>query len=102
MTILIILLLIALNGYFSLAEIALVSVKKSQLTEEAIKGNKSAQRALELKKDPEEYLSAVQVGITLLGILEGIYGGNLVAQMIEPLIAKHSKLSPSVIHVFFL
>jgi putative hemolysin len=102
MTILIILLLIALNGYFSLAEIALVTVKKSQLSEEANKGNKSAQRALELKKDPEEFLSAVQVGITLLGILEGIYGGNLVAQLIEPLIARHSKLSPQVIHVFSL
>ena len=102
MTILIIFLLIALNGYFSLAEIALVSVKKSRLTDEVNKGNKSAQKVLDLIEDPEEFLSAVQVGITLLGILEGIYGGSLVAELIEALIARHSKLSSSVIHIFSL
>jgi putative hemolysin len=102
MTILIILILIALNGYFSLAEIALVTVKKSRLSEEANKGNKRAQRALDLKKDPEEFLSAVQVGITLLGIIEGIYGGKLVAELIEPLLAKHTNLSPSIIHILSL
>ena len=83
MVFVIIAVLIILNAYFSLAEIALVAVKQHQLKAEEEKKNKKAIAALRLTKDPEEFLGAVQVGITLLGILEGLYGGDLVATKLE-------------------
>jgi putative hemolysin len=79
-----ILLLIVLNAYFSAAEIALVSVKKFRIQEEADKGTKNAQKILSLLKDPDEYLSSIQVGITLVGIIEGLYGGEVVQKYLEP------------------
>ncbi|SHL66875.1 putative hemolysin [Chitinophaga jiangningensis] len=83
-SILIILILIAFNFYFSMAEIGLISIDKSILQQQVDKGNKKAARVLELISDPDEFLSAVQVGITLVGILEGLYGGDLMAAMLEP------------------
>lgn len=83
MAILVIILLIILNGYFSLAEIALVSVTDSELSDENFKNNPKAAQVLKLIKNPDEFLSAVQVGITLLGLVEGIYGGNIVAKEME-------------------
>ncbi|PUZ26049.1 hypothetical protein DCC81_17560 [Chitinophaga parva] len=82
--ILIIILLIIVNGYFSLAEIALVSVNKGRLAEEAEEGNKRAARTLALLDDPEEFLSSIQVGITLVGIIEGLYGGERLALYVGP------------------
>jgi len=75
MEILIILILILLNGFFALSEIALVSVKKSRLEHLASQGNSRAQTVLDLLKNPENFLSSVQVGITLIGIVSGAYGG---------------------------
>ena len=83
MAFIIIILLIILNGYFSLAEIALISVNDAELAGEQNKNNSRAFAVLQLIKDPEEFLSAVQVGITLLGLLEGIYGGDLVAAQMQ-------------------
>ncbi|TKT89382.1 HlyC/CorC family transporter [Dyadobacter frigoris] len=83
MAILVIILLIILNGYFSLAEIALVSVTDSEMSDENFKNNPKAAQVLKLIKNPDEFLSAVQVGITLLGLVEGIYGGNIVAKELE-------------------
>ncbi|HEY0273338.1 MAG TPA: hemolysin family protein [Chitinophaga sp.] len=80
----IIILLIVVNGYFSLAEIALVSVNKGRLTEEAEEGNQQAARTLALLDDPEEFLSSIQVGITLVGIIEGLYGGERLALWVAP------------------
>ncbi|WP_160710901.1 hemolysin family protein [Chitinophaga solisilvae] len=85
LSVIIILLLIALNFYFSLAEIGLVSVNKARLQIQADSGNKRAESVLRLVSDPDEFLSAVQVGITLIGILEGLYGGDLMAARLEPL-----------------
>ncbi|TDO22392.1 hemolysin family protein [Pedobacter duraquae] len=81
--VLIILLIIILNGYFSLAELALVSVTTEELTEGNLAQNTNAIRTLKLIKNPEEFLSAVQVGTTLLGLIEGIYGGSVVAAGLE-------------------
>ena len=81
---LIILLLILINGYFSAAEVALISVKKYRLQQEADLGNKRALQVLELLKDPDEYLSSIQVGITIAGMVEGLYGGTILASFIEP------------------
>lgn len=75
----IILLLILLNGIFSMSELAIISARKSSLQADANKGNKSAKIALKLSSDPDRFLSAVQVGITLIGILTGIFSGNKIA-----------------------
>ncbi|HSP86674.1 MAG TPA: hemolysin family protein [Ignavibacteriaceae bacterium] len=67
--------LVILNGIFAMAEIALVSSRKARLEEKANKGNKGAKTALLLLQKPEEFLSTVQVGITLVGVIAGAYGG---------------------------
>ena len=77
--ILIILFLILLNGIFSMSEMAVVSARKSNLQAEADKGNKRAKTALKLASDPDRFLSAVQIGITLIGILTGIFSGKEIA-----------------------
>ena len=74
--ILIILGLILLNGLFSMAEIALVSARKARLESQANKGDSRAKEALKLSEHPDKFLSTVQIGITLIGILTGIYSGE--------------------------
>lgn len=74
--ILIIIGLILLNGLFSMAEIALVSARKARLESQAAKGDAKARAALELANHPDTFLSTVQIGITLIGILTGIYSGQ--------------------------
>jgi len=71
----IVLFLIVLNGIFAMTEIALISSKPSKLEVEANRGKRSAQIALNYSKDPTDLLSTVQVGITLIGIINGAYGG---------------------------
>ena len=68
--------LILLNGVFSMAEIALVSARKARLEAQANRGDKQAKEALELSNHPDTFLSTVQIGITLIGILTGIYSGE--------------------------
>ncbi|MEG2178837.1 MAG: hemolysin family protein [Bacteroidales bacterium] len=75
----IILALILLNGLFAMSEIALISARKTSLSNDANKGNKSAQRALKLSNEPDKFLSVIQIGITLIGILTGIYSGDVLA-----------------------
>ena len=60
-------------------EVALISARKSRLSSDAKKGSKSAKVALKLANDPDRFLSTVQIGITLIGILTGIYSGNRIA-----------------------
>jgi len=84
----VIVLLTILNGFFSMSEIALISVKKSKLTEKAKSNNKNAIIALKLLDTPEKFLSAVQVGITLIGIVSGLFGGVALADDIKPFIVK--------------
>ncbi len=74
--ILIIIGLIVLNGLFSMAEIALVSSRKARLEIQANRGDKNAREALELSNHPDKFLSTVQIGITLIGILTGIFSGE--------------------------
>ena len=76
MEIIIILLLVLLNGVFSMSEIALVSARKSKLETAARNGDRQAQAALDLSSTPTRLLSTVQIGITLIGILLGIYSGD--------------------------
>ena len=77
---LIILSLIVVNGLFAMSEIAIVSARKPRLQQRADEGNKSARRALILAEDPEDFLSTVQIGITLIGILAGVFGGATLAE----------------------
>jgi putative hemolysin len=74
--ILIIIGLILINGLFSMAEIALISARKARLEGQANRGDKEAKAALELANHPDTFLSTVQIGITLIGILTGIYSGE--------------------------
>ena len=76
MEIVIIIFLILLNGIFSMSEMSLVSSKKFKLENEKKKGNSGAKKALELAEDPNKFLSTVQIGITLIGILLGVYSGD--------------------------
>jgi putative hemolysin len=76
MEILLLLSLILLNGMFSMSEIALVSARKARLEGQANKGDKKAREALDLSNNPDTFLSTVQIGITLIGVLTGIYSGE--------------------------
>ncbi len=82
----IILFLILLNGVFAMSEIAIISARKSSLQTDANKGSKAAKTALNLAQDPDRFLSAVQVGITLIGILTGIFSGNKIAAELSALL----------------
>ena len=79
MEIFIILVLILLNGVLSMSEIALVSARKTKLETEAKKGNRGARTALNLSEEPDRFLSTIQIGITLIGILTGLYSGEALA-----------------------
>ena len=79
MEIVIIIVLILLNGVLSMSEIALVSARKTKLETEAKKGNRGARKALDLAEEPDRFLSTIQIGITLIGILTGLYSGEALA-----------------------
>ena len=70
----IVLLLILLNGFFAMAEIALVSARPARLQPMAAEGNAGAEAALELKADPSRLLATVQIGITIIAVLLGSFG----------------------------
>ena len=94
MEIIILLVLIFINGLFVMSEIALVSVRKARLESLADKGDIRAKRALELSNNPEIFLSAAQIGITLIAILTGVYSGERFSGYIQPAIAKIEFLEP--------
>lgn len=92
MEIVIILVLVLLNGFFALSEIALVSVKRSRLETLASQGSQRARTVLNLLKNPEHFLSSVQVGITLIGIISGAYGGAALSGDMEAYLSQFSFL----------
>lgn len=75
----VVLLLIVLNGLFAMTELAVVSSRKSRLQARADRGDRGARKALKLSEEPTQFLSSVQVGITLIGILAGAYGQASIA-----------------------
>ncbi|MFN7108814.1 hemolysin family protein [Brevundimonas sp. DWR2-3-1b1] len=77
--IVVVLLLVVLNGLFAMTELAVVSSRKSKLQARAERGDRGARAALKLSEEPTQFLSAVQVGITLIGILAGAYGQATIA-----------------------
>lgn len=94
MEILILSVLFLLNGFFALSEIALVSGKKARLEQLKNKGSKGARIALKLQGESEDFLSAIQVGITLIGIVTGVYGGVNIADDLTPLFMNIEALKP--------
>lgn len=68
--------LILVNGLFSMSELAIVSARPARLRMSAEKGSKSAHAAMALAEDPGKFLSTVQIGITLIGIIAGAYSGS--------------------------
>jgi len=93
MEIIILLGLILLNGLFVMSEIALVSVRKGRLESMASKGDDAAKRALDLSNTPEVFLSAAQIGITLIAILTGVYSGERFSVYLIPFFRSISFLS---------
>lgn len=94
MEILIIILLVLLNGVFSMAEMSLVSARKFKLETAQKKGSKNAKIALELSENPTRFLSTVQIGITLIGILLGIYSGENLTEQLKEVLAGIAILKP--------
>ncbi|MCE5284598.1 MAG: hemolysin family protein [Pelosinus sp.] len=76
----IIFILIIANGIFAMTEIAIVSSRKARLEKRAAEGSAGAKAALELASDPTQLLSTVQVGISVIGVVTGAYGGATIAQ----------------------
>ncbi len=89
-----VLVLILINGFFAMSEIALVSARKVRLEQKADEGDKGARIALELTKSTNKLLSSVQVGITLVGILTGALGGATVAGRLASSFEKIAWLAP--------
>ena len=76
MELLIILALILVNGLFSMSEISVVSSRKSKLDAQAKKGNKTARQILNVAENPDNFLSTVQIAITAVGLITGMYSGE--------------------------
>ena len=94
MELLIILFLVLLNGVFSMSEIALVSSRKSRLEAAARNGDSNAKAALHLANSPTRFLSTVQIGITLIGLLTGMYSGDNITADFELFISNIAILKP--------
>ena len=92
--ILIIFLLLLANGIFAMAEIAVVSSRKGRLKKLADEGSAKAKAALALALEPTRFLSTVQIGITLIGILAGAYGGATLTDKAAAFVARWSLLAP--------
>jgi len=90
----ILLALIFLNGLFVMSEIALVSARKSRLENLASKGDAHARVALDLANNPDLFLSAAQIGITLIAILTGVYSGERFGVYLKPVVEKFDRLRP--------
>ena len=99
--VLLIVVLLVVNGVFALSEIAVVSSRKSRLRQRAEQGSASARRALELAESPGSFLATVQVGITLVGILAGAFGGATVAEELAPVVARSETLEPAAEEIAF-
>ena len=102
---LILLLLLCINGLFAMAELAVVSSRRIRLKQMADQGSMGARSALKLLEEPTRFLSTVQIGITLIGVLAGVYSGANFAQPLEawlarlPLFAQYAETTAYVIVV---
>ncbi|MET4683011.1 hemolysin family protein [Brevundimonas faecalis] len=105
----VVLLLVVLNGLFAMTELAVVSSRKSKLQSRAERGDRGARAALKLSEEPTQFLSAVQVGITLIGILAGAYGQATIAGELDrileasfPVLAPYSQFASTALVVVLI
>lgn len=100
----VILVLISVNAYFALSEFAIISAKTARLRQKSDEGDTGAAEALRIAQDPTSFLSTIQIGITLVGIFAGAYGGATLAQSLAPLVGKIPQLAPyqDFISIFFV
>lgn len=99
--IVVVLILILLNGFFAMSEIAIVSSRKSKLEQAAAAGSNGAATALKLLEHPENFLSSVQIGITLVGIISGLYGGVAIVEDLTPIIAGFELFAPNALEISY-
>lgn len=92
--ILLILLVILINGLLAMAEISIVSARKFRLKQRAETGSEGAQIALDLAEDPNRFLSTIQIGITLVGVFAGAFGGATVARALSDYFSRFPVLDP--------
>lgn len=104
MEILIIIFFTLINGVLAMSEAAIISSRKARLTQRAERGDNGAKIALELSQNPNRFLSTVQIGITLIGILAGAFGGATIAEDLGKQLAQIEFLSPysDVLAVFLV
>ena len=86
--------LIIANGLFAMAEIAIVSARKARLQQRAEEGDEGARIALELANSPSRFLPTIQIGITLIGIFAGAFGGATIADKLAPELNRISWIAP--------
>ena len=92
--ILVVLALVLLNGYFAMSELAVVSARPARLDAQARQGGRGARLAAALARDPGRMLSTVQIGITLVGIVAGAFGGARLAEPLDDALARVPVLAP--------
>ncbi|NUM81881.1 HlyC/CorC family transporter [bacterium] len=102
MELIVILILVLLNGVLALTETAFIATRKTRLENNANQGNKRAADVLKLLKDPESFLSAIQIGITLVGIVAGAYGGAEISEDIMPFFASFELLTSYAFEISFV
>jgi putative hemolysin len=83
----IIVVLVLINGVFAMSEVALLSARRVRLEQRAHEGNKGARAALALLSDPNNFLSTVQIGVTMVGVFAGAFGGATLARQVQPALA---------------
>ncbi len=86
--------LILINGVFAMSEIALVSSRKARLESQALKGDRKAKEALELANHPESFISTVQLAITLITFITGIFSGKNIEDAFVPFLSRFEFLNP--------
>ena len=101
-SVLLLLLLIVVNGIFSMTETAVISVRKARLQNEVEKGNKKARTALELYENQNDFFSTIQIVITLVGIINGAIGASAFSGPVAVLLSKVSFLAPVADTLAFL
>lgn len=99
MEIVILIILILLNGVFSMSEMALVSARKFKLENEKKQGNSNAKAALELSEKPDTFLSTVQIGITLIGILLGVFSGDTLTKDLAQILGGIPFIAPYAVSI---
>jgi putative hemolysin len=91
--IVVIFVLLLANGYLALSEIAIVSARRPRLVQRAERGDHAARVAADLSQAPTKFLSTVQVGITLIGILSGAYGGATIAEELSAFLGRYPAIA---------